>query len=152
MAQTVKNILPQVPLDVIRRDLVITNNVDETITRLLDGTVFYDTEVEVLPPAEMIKAIDEESKKTEAKLTEIKEEEAGTEEDAKKEDKSADNQNTIKSEDLKTVSPMSFSTKAPTFEKDPQLRMKSYQERKQKLLDIARAHYIEKHELDKNKK
>ena len=33
MSQTVKNVLPQVPLDVIRRDLIITSNVDETITR-----------------------------------------------------------------------------------------------------------------------
>ena len=41
MATSVKGVLPQVPLDVIRKDLTITANVDETIARLLDGTVTY---------------------------------------------------------------------------------------------------------------
>lgn len=44
MAQRVKEVLPQVPLVVIRRDLAITANVDESITRLLDGSVTYTPE------------------------------------------------------------------------------------------------------------
>lgn len=143
MAQTVKGVLPQVPIDVIRRDLIVTNNVDETITRLLDRTVYYDAEAEVIPAA-------------------TKKEETARKEPAKKEatssggDKAASStagqeavqSNPVKTEkELKTISPMTFSTKAPTFEKDPQLRMKSYQERKKQLLEIARAHYIEKHGL-----
>ena len=44
MSIRVKEVLPQVPLDVIRRDVSITANVDETITRLLDGTVMYTPE------------------------------------------------------------------------------------------------------------
>lgn len=41
MCTRVKEVLPQVPLDVIARDLRITSDVDESITRLLDGTVKY---------------------------------------------------------------------------------------------------------------
>lgn len=48
MSQRVKEVLPQVPLDVIRRDVSITANVDETITRLLDGTVTYKPEEPLL--------------------------------------------------------------------------------------------------------
>ncbi|KAI1303183.1 Lipid droplet-regulating VLDL assembly factor AUP1 [Halotydeus destructor] len=47
MALQVKNVMPQVPLAVIKRDLSITANVDETITRLLDGTVTYTPEVQI---------------------------------------------------------------------------------------------------------
>jgi len=140
MAHTVKNVLPQVPIDVIRRDLIITNNVDETIARLLDGTVYYDMETEVLPPASVneVKDVKLDEKKDTPKASN----------DVSSHNK--ESSNAVNNEPLKTISPMSFNTKAATFEKDPHERMKSYQERKQKLLEVAREHYIEKHGLDKN--
>ena len=141
MAQTVKGVLPQVPIDVIRRDLVVTNNVDETITRLLDGTVCYDAEVEVVASVK-----EEPAKKPVASPGKAVDKEAAS---AGKEASQANQSSPVKTEnELKTISPMTFSTKAATFEKDPQLRMKSYQERKKQLLEIARAHYIEKHGLN----
>lgn len=142
MAQTVKGVLPQVPIDVIRRDLIVTNNVDETITRLLDGTVYYDAEPEEAPaPA----AKKEEPVKKEATTSS----DAGKAAASSASGQEAGQSNPVKPEkELKTISPMTFSTKAATFEKDPQLRMKSYQERKKQLLEIARAHYIEKHGLN----
>ncbi|RWS23770.1 ancient ubiquitous protein 1-like protein, partial [Leptotrombidium deliense] len=44
MAIRVKEVLPQVPIDVIKKDLGITTNIDETISRLLDGTTVYVSE------------------------------------------------------------------------------------------------------------
>ena len=49
MVRHVKEVLPQVPDSVIRKDLIITTNVDETITRLLDGTVPYVAEKKPVP-------------------------------------------------------------------------------------------------------
>ena len=146
MAQTVKNVLPQVPIDVIRRDLIVTNNVDETITRLLDATVYYDVETEILPPI----------KKEEIKTEQTKEEQlrvgdniASAASNAELKEQISNLESTRIEEENSAISPMSFSTKAATFEKDPQLRMRSYQERKEKLLEIARAHYLYKNSLDK---
>ena len=147
MAQTVKGVLPQVPIDVIRRDLVVTNNVDETITRLLDGTVYYDAEAEVVPPVKQ----EEPSKKkaTSDKPADKETSSTSGKEAGQSSQPNASQLNPVKTEqELKTISPMTFSTKAATFEKDPQLRMKSYQERKKQLLEVARAHYIEKHGLN----
>lgn len=147
MTQTVKSVLPQVPIDVIRRDLIITSNVDETITRLLDGTVYYDGETEVFPP---VKAdVDSEDKNGEENNHEVISQLSNYESanDAESFASSIKN-STIKPENLKTIPPMSYSTKAAAFEKDPQQRMKSYQERKKQLLEIARAHYIEKYGLN----
>lgn len=143
MAQTVKSVLPQVPIDVIRRDLIVTNNVDETITRLLDGTVYYDCETETLPSVNNDQIKEEKKEKT----TTVSNNDVNT-------STIKEASNTVSStsnDELKTISPMSFNTKAATFEKDPNERMKSYQERKQKLLEIARAHYIEKNGLNSSK-
>ncbi|RWS08026.1 ancient ubiquitous protein 1-like protein [Dinothrombium tinctorium] len=47
MAIRVKEVLPQVPIEVVKKDLAITANIDETITRLLDGTISYKAETVV---------------------------------------------------------------------------------------------------------
>lgn len=52
MCCRVKEVLPQVPIDVIRRDLRITGDVDETITRLLDGTVKYTPQTATTPSSQ----------------------------------------------------------------------------------------------------
>ncbi|XP_071982578.1 lipid droplet-regulating VLDL assembly factor AUP1 [Engystomops pustulosus] len=46
MAQRVKEVLPQVPLPVILRDLAQTGCVDATITNLIEGRVTYEPEAE----------------------------------------------------------------------------------------------------------
>lgn len=146
MAQTVKGVLPQVPIDVIRRDLIVTNNVDETITRLLDGTVYYDAEAEPVPlPVKK----EEPAKKTTTSDKAATDKDASSTSAKESSQSNASQSDPVKTEkELKTISPMVYSTKASTFEKDPQLRMKSYQERKKQLLEVARAHYIEKHGLN----
>ncbi|XP_078534948.1 lipid droplet-regulating VLDL assembly factor AUP1 [Lissotriton helveticus] len=44
MAQQVREVLPQVPLDVIKRDLAKTDCVDTTIANLLEGTISFTAE------------------------------------------------------------------------------------------------------------
>lgn len=48
MAAQVKEVLPDVPLTVIARDLQETRSVDSTISRLVDGVVHYVPEK--MPP------------------------------------------------------------------------------------------------------
>lgn len=45
MARKVKEVLPQVPLAIIKNDIAITNNIDDTIERILNGNVPYSPEV-----------------------------------------------------------------------------------------------------------
>lgn len=45
MAIKVKEVLPQVPLNAIKSDIVITKNIDDTIERILNGQVKYTPEV-----------------------------------------------------------------------------------------------------------
>lgn len=45
MARKVKEVLPQVPLAIIKSDIVITKNIDDTIERILNGNVPYTPEV-----------------------------------------------------------------------------------------------------------
>lgn len=131
----VKGVLPQVPEFVIRHDLEITGNVDESITRLLDGTVVYEPEIRVKP--NNIKKTNEN--KDQAKPASNDQTNAQTNQSAQSESNLISNMN--------APSPMSFSTKASSFEKNPKERMRSYQERKKQLLEIARKHFIEKHGL-----
>jgi ancient ubiquitous protein 1 len=122
--QVVRSVLPQVPIAVIRRELQITKNVDDTIARILDGTVYYEPEVptvvtEPSPPVES--TIDSDPKPITL--------------------------NNVDPIDSNAPSPMSHNTKAISFDKNPRERMKSYHERKEQLLQVARKHFIEKHGL-----
>ncbi|EDV22916.1 uncharacterized protein TRIADDRAFT_58610 [Trichoplax adhaerens] len=47
MVQQVQDVFPQVPYDVIQKDLAITKNVDDTIAKILDGRIKYTP---VTPP------------------------------------------------------------------------------------------------------
>lgn len=44
-AEQVKNILPQVPIDVIREDLRKTNNLEQTIQNFIEGRIEFQAEV-----------------------------------------------------------------------------------------------------------
>ena len=114
MAVHVKEVLPQVPIDVIRKDLTVTTNVDETITRLLDGTVVYEPEKKPSPTA------------------------------------------AVRSPNP-TAAPSSFKscsnshppliTAASSFGKSADERHKSFEERKQKLIEESKRRYLAKQEL-----
>ena len=114
MAQQVKDVLPQVPLHVIRRDLTVTANVDESITRLLDGTVSYSPEST------------NSSSTVQTVLPKI-------------------DPCTLNAESL------SLNTAAKSFGKNANDRMKSYEERKQALIEASRLRYISKNTVNEVK-
>lgn len=120
--EVVRGVLPQVPVAVIRRELLVTKNVDDTIARILDGTVYYEPEVPTITP---------ETSQISSKPSES----------------SAPIPSEEPIEPNDPVSPMTFNTKAVSFERNSQQRMKSYQERKEQLLEVARKHFIEKYGL-----
>lgn len=119
MVRSVKDVLPQVPISVIRSDLNITSNIEETITRLVDGTIQYTPEV----PAK------------------------------KSPSESSANTSTVAPVDasfLKNPPPSTLphlSTKADSFGRSASERHKSFQERKQQLIEAARLRYMMKHNM-----
>jgi len=54
MTKQVKDVLPQCPIDVIRKDLLVTKDVDQTLTRLLEGVVKYSTVTTTVAPPEKV--------------------------------------------------------------------------------------------------
>ena len=145
----VKGVLPQVPESVIQRDLEITGNVDETITKLLDGSVHYEPEIR-------IKKLDN-SRKTQVNQEQTKRslnvcqtnQQNQNEPPNQSAQPGTSKPNKSNPDAFSAPSPMSFSTKAIAFEKNPSDRMQSYQERKKQLLEVARKHFIEKNGLQK---
>lgn len=120
MAVHVKDVLPQVPMDVIRKDLTVTTNVDETITRLLDGTVTYTPERKPAPSATTSPAARPMQTATAA---------------------------------ISSSPPFSAPTHPPlitaakSFGKNADERHKSFEERKQRLIEEAKRRYLEKQAL-----
>lgn len=51
MVEQVSAVMPQVPTDTIRKDLLWTQNVDATITNFLEGVVAFDPVLPPTPPA-----------------------------------------------------------------------------------------------------
>lgn len=49
LARKVKQVLPQVPMNVIRKDIEITKDIDDTIDRILSGNIQYFPESEDSP-------------------------------------------------------------------------------------------------------
>jgi len=118
MLTRVRDVLPQVPIEVIRRDLLITASVDETITRLLDGTVTYVPLAQASTSASTSASPFKES--TSLQLA------------------------SVQAAKLDAASLPSLHVPASSFSKSPTERMKSYQERKQALIDAARIRYMHK--------
>jgi ancient ubiquitous protein 1 len=124
MAQRVKEVLPQVPLNVIKRDLAITTNVDETITRVLDGTVSYRPEV--------VATVSLKPSGSSSSSTLL----------------STNLRTCTQSGAVASSSELpSLNTAASSFPKNANDRMKSYKERKQALVEASRARYLQKHGL-----
>lgn len=124
MAQQVKDVLPDVPLVVITRDLVQTNCVDTTITNLLERPEEFSTEASLgsaSGPPGLHSPLSSPSTTTTTitKLT------------------------AAAPAPIPTIKPA-----AKLFGKSPTDRHMSLQERKEALYEYARRRYIEKHGLD----
>ena len=116
MTSRVKEVLPQVPTDVIRKDVSLTANVDETITRLLDGTVTYQSETAV--------------KRTSTSGATSS---------------SSGVSSAVTSTASSSSQPQGcLITAASTFAKTPSERHKSFEERKKLLIEFCRQRYMEK--------
>lgn len=120
MINEVKAVLPNVPLDLIRHDLIITKNVDLTINRILEGSINYIPELKNLYSSS--KSYGNEKSQNVKCLFNMP---------LKKE---ASFQNSI-----------SLNTEASSFEKTPENQFKSYEERKALFIKNAKMRYIHKH-------
>ncbi|KAK6622109.1 hypothetical protein RUM44_001916 [Polyplax serrata] len=125
MASRVKEVLSDVPLAVIYKDLAKTRSVDLTITNFLEGLVKYTPERN--PPAVQL-PINIVPEKRKSCLNEA----AGS----------------IGPTTGAAQASTSFDTSSKTFHKSAQERMISFQERKLRLIQSARQRYIEKHMLN----
>ncbi|XP_072112860.1 lipid droplet-regulating VLDL assembly factor AUP1 isoform X3 [Mobula birostris] len=120
MAKQVKEVLPHIPLNVIKMDLVTTKCVDTTITNLLEGRVqFAPEEVSVSSSSLSL------SNKPHA----------------------APHNLTMSQKKVPRHVPSPKLISKTTFEKSPVDRHLSLQERKEALYAYARRRYIEKHGL-----
>ncbi|XP_078080521.1 lipid droplet-regulating VLDL assembly factor AUP1 isoform X2 [Mustelus asterias] len=115
MAKQVKEVLPHIPLSVIKMDLVNTKCVDTTITNLLEGRVQFTPE-EVSVSSSSISLSSKPHLVPNKLVTSLK-------------------------KDAPTAKPISKAT----FEKSPVDRHLSLQERKEALYAYARRRYVEKH-------
>jgi len=130
MALQVKEVLPYVPLDVIKRDLVRTGSIDETITNILEGLVPYVPE----PPLDRLTATEPSSRND----SDVLNAHLRT---------SANQSSTEYSQNSTASTSTGFSTGASSFGKTANERMMSFQDRKRVLLDRARSKYMEKYNL-----
>lgn len=117
MCHRVKEVLPQVPKDVIIRDLRITADVDESITRLLDGTVKYIPISSSLTPSSSSTPL-----------------------------KPSSSQTSDKPSPASIADAPSLSTAASSFGNNSNERMKSLEERKKMLVEASRIRYLAKHQ------
>ncbi|XP_062903219.1 lipid droplet-regulating VLDL assembly factor AUP1 isoform X2 [Mobula hypostoma] len=120
MAKQVKEVLPHIPLNVIKMDLVTTKCVDTTITNLLEGRVqFAPEEVSVSSSSLSLSNTPH----------------------------AAPHNLTMSQKKVPRHVPSPKLISKTTFEKSPVDRHLSLQERKEALYAYARRRYIEKHEL-----
>lgn len=121
MVESVKVVLPQVPISVIRKDLCVTSNVEETITRLVDGTIQYTPETPETNKSSSSQA-------NSAKVSNFNTSSLPT--------------NISNSDSLPTLS-----TAAKSFGNSANERHKSFEERKRQLIESARLRYMIKHNM-----
>lgn len=121
MAYQVKEVLPYVPLDAIKQDLARTSNVSLTISNILEGVVDYEPET-TTSSHPVSSSAEAPSKELPTRLTD----------NADKDGASSPLQATL-------------NTAAPSFGKSAAERMSSFQERKARLVAMARQRYIATH-------
>ncbi|XP_023231731.1 ancient ubiquitous protein 1-like [Centruroides sculpturatus] len=117
MISQVKGVLPNVPLDLIRHDLIITKNVDLTISRILEGSINYIPELKHLYS---LSQGSEKFQKTKCLCDAV-------------------------AKDLPIHSSPSTNATTDAFKKSSKDRIKLYEERKAQLIKNARMSYINKH-------
>ena len=126
LAAKVKEILPQVPLKTIEIDLRVTDSIDETLARLLDGILNFQPEP--IEPTTSSSSSQPSSSSTQSL--------------------SASSEATHHSPSVsQNHNEISLNTAAKCFEKTPTERMKSFKERREALIEAARRKYILKHDL-----
>ncbi|XP_042890772.1 lipid droplet-regulating VLDL assembly factor AUP1-like [Penaeus japonicus] len=139
MAQQVQEVLPHISLDQIKRDLVRTQNVDQTITNFLEGNV-----PEPIPeprPATPSPVVSSPTPPPATPTTSHPHTSSPT--------------NSASKSTLETATSLagsseanvSLNTAAKSFGKSATERMTSFQTRKAQLIENARRKYIEKHGL-----
>ncbi|ROT79741.1 putative ancient ubiquitous protein 1-like [Penaeus vannamei] len=139
MAQQVQEVLPHISLDQIKRDLVRTQNVDQTITNFLEGNV-----PEPIPEPRPATPSPVVSSPTPPQAT-------GT----TTHPHTSSPTNSASKSTLETATSLagsseanvSLNTAAKSFGKSATERMTSFQTRKAQLIENARRKYIEKHGL-----
>nr|XP_027204026.1 ancient ubiquitous protein 1-like isoform X2 [Dermatophagoides pteronyssinus] len=119
-SKKVKEILPQVPLDVIKADILITNNIDDTVERILNGIVKFIPEKQ------------QQSSSVDEKLLL---------------DKDVPSTSSITSNDIKIPVVDNKNFGAKTFGKTSTERISSFQERKAQMYRMARIRYLQKRGL-----
>ncbi|XP_067133735.1 lipid droplet-regulating VLDL assembly factor AUP1-like isoform X2 [Centruroides vittatus] len=117
MINQVKGVLPNVPLDLIRHDLIITKNVDLTISRILEGSINYIPELKHLYS---LSQGSEKFQKTKCLCDAV-------------------------AKDLPALRSPSTNSTTDSFKKSSKDRIKLYEERKAQLIKNARMRYINKH-------
>ncbi|XP_065335296.1 lipid droplet-regulating VLDL assembly factor AUP1-like [Cloeon dipterum] len=122
MVAQVREVLPYVPADVVRKDLMRTKSVDITISNILEGHISF---VPVMPSSPVRSTAGAEAAKP-------KEQSGGS--------SAAPSPATVGSSS-------SLITAASTFPKSAEERSMSFKERKTRLIENARRRYIEKHGL-----
>lgn len=154
MASRVKEVLPQVPLDVIRRDISQTANVDETITRLLDGTVSYQPLLVISEKEKTSPSLSSEAGAT-SSLPKQMSSNSLTSPSSLSSTTSSSRESNVSSSSSPSTPPSSslnqsfppLSTAASTFGKTPDERHTSFEERKRLLIEAAKQRYLAKHGL-----
>jgi len=157
MASRVKEVLPQVSLDVIRRDINQTANVDETITRLLDGTVSYQPILVISSEKGKTSPSFSLSSETGATSSLPKQMSSNslTSPSSLSSTTSLSRESNVSSSSSPSTPPSSslnqsfapLSMAASTFGKTPDERHKSFEERKRLLIEAAKQRYLAKHGL-----
>ncbi|GAB6023444.1 Ancient ubiquitous protein 1 [Chamberlinius hualienensis] len=122
MIHQVKEVLPNVPVDVIKSDLMQTNSVSLTISNLLEGIVHYVPEVDTITQPSPLPVSKASSSTTQSSPSITKA-----------------NLSVLLNQNLPTLN-----MAASTFGKNANERMQSYLERKQKLIENARTRYLAK--------
>lgn len=120
-SKKVKEILPQVPLDVIKADILITNNIDDTVERILNGIVKFIPEKQ------------QQSSLVDEKLLLDKDVPSTS--------------SSITSNDIKIPVVDNKNFGAKTFGKTSTERISSFQERKAQMYRMARIRYLQKRGL-----
>lgn len=148
MALQVREVLPYLPLDIIKRDLVRTRNVDATLTNFLEGNI-----PEPIPqysaPAPVVTATAAATSRTPSLSSSGASGSPASTLTSPPSTSTVEPGNVVRTEGNSTEgnSLITLNTAAKAFGKSATERISSFEWRKQQLIDNARRKFIEKHDL-----